>query len=168
MFVCAHGDVSDFCAERDMVIIDSYEGEIENYSGFLCSVLVTDKDMSENEYHFLKGKMLARGVELVSTRYKDSSCLADFVRYSAGREIEERKQKYGGRHMFGFCDEGFLPEGRAVVKRILELRDKGFKYRQIKEDPEVHHPDGRSLSISTIQIIIKNRKAYEEKGLYDE
>jgi hypothetical protein len=67
--------------------------------------------------------------------------------------------------MFGFGPDGLREDGRAVVKRVLELRDKGFVYRQIKEDPGVHHPDGRSLSISTIQIIIKNREIYEREGL---
>lgn len=165
MFVCAHGDVSDFCEKHDMVIIEYHHGAIDSYNGFMSRILVTDKDMSENEYHFLKGKMLAKGIELVSTRHKDSSCLSDFVRYSACRELEERRQRYGGRRMFGFGSDGLRPDGRAVVKRILELRDKGYVYRQIKEDPEVHHPDGRSLSISTIQIIIKNREIYEMEGL---
>lgn len=165
MFVCAHGDVTEFCLEHDMVVIETHEGNIEDYRGFMCPILVTDQDMSENEYHFLKGKMLARGVELVSTHYKDSGCLADFVKYSAARDAEERKARYGGRHMFGFGSDGLRPDGRAVVKRILELRDAGYVYRQIKADPGVHHPDGRSLSISTIQIIIKNREIYEREGL---
>jgi intein-encoded DNA endonuclease-like protein len=56
-------------------------------------------------------------------------------------------------------------EGREVVRRILELRDSGCAYREIREDAGVHHRDGRKLSISTIQIIVKNREEYEKEGL---
>lgn len=160
MLVYAHGNVSEFCKNNDMVIVGTYDGEIENYSG-LCSVLVTDAEMGKYEYYYLKGKLLARGVELVSTRHKDSDDLSDFVLYS----VQNRRPKSGGRYRFGFGAAGILPEGRVVVKRILELRDAGHTYRKIQEDPGVHHLDGRKLSISTIQIIIKNRQIYEEKGL---
>ena len=54
---------------------------------------------------------------------------------------------------------------KAVKRNLDELRDMGFTYRRISEDENVHHPDGRKLNISTIQIILKNRKIYEKEGL---
>lgn len=160
MLVCAHGDVADFCKDRDMLICEEYDGDIERYSGS-CRVLVTDRDMSENEYYFLKGKLLGRGVELVSTRYKDNRLVAEFLSYQADR----RKKNYGGRHPFGCVmkDGVAVPtaEGSVVVRRILELRDAGHTLRQIQTDEGVHHPDGRQISISTLQQIIKNRARYE-------
>lgn len=168
MLVCAHGDVSNFCKRHDMVIIEEYKGDLEKYKG-VSRVVVTDRDTSEYEYYFLKGKLLARGVELVSTRISDNSSLADFVIYSAQREGELRRQKYGGRYSFGFqCVDGVVKlheSGRRVVKRIFELHDIGCSYRMIREDPGVHHPDGRKLSVSTVQAILKNREKYEKEKL---
>ena len=86
--------------------------------------------------------------------------------YATKRENDNRK-KFAGRCKFGFQRVGdkVVPhEGNmAVVKRILELKDKGYTLRTIKDDARVHHVDGGRLSISTIQLIIKNRKEYEEK-----
>jgi hypothetical protein len=101
-------------------------------------------------------------VELVSTQHKDNADVSDYVLYDA----QKRRQKYGGRYRFGFGADGTLYEdARVVLKRIFELRDKGYPYRKIQDDPGVHHPDGRKICISTIQIIIQNRAIYEEKGL---
>lgn len=165
MIVCAHGDVSEFCKERDMVIVETHTGDIESYKG-ASRVLVTDQDMSENEYYFLKGKMLAKGIELVSTRVMDNALLSDYVVYANRRNQVKRG---GGRNRFGFCKvDGvakLTDEGRAVVKRIFELREKGFTYRAIREDEGVRHLDGRKLNISTIQIILQNRGIYEKEGL---
>lgn len=162
MMVCGHGDVADFCKKHDMVICERYSGEIEDYKG-VCPVLVTSQDMSEAEYYFLKGKMLARGVELISTLYKDREGMREFLMY----QVERRKKNYAGRQSFGFRlvdGELVLTEtGRQVVQRIFELRDAGFTLRRIREDDGVHHPDGRRLSVSTIQLIIKNRAKYERK-----
>jgi hypothetical protein len=52
-------------------------------------------------------------------------------------------------------------ERMAVVKRIFELGDQGYTLRQIQADEDVHHDDGRKLAISTIQLILKNRKDYD-------
>ena len=161
MIVCAHGAVADFCKAHDMVIVDRYEGDIESYKG-VCRVLVTDQELSEYEYYFLKGKMFAAGVELISTRYVDQMDLFGVIKNSP-------RGKNGGRHKFGFHREDgelkFNDGSREVVKRIFELRDMGYTYRAIQEDSGVHHPDGRKIAISTIQIILKNRKKYEEEGL---
>lgn len=161
MRVCAHGDVAEFCKDRDMVISEKYRGDLNEYGG-CCPVVVTDQDMSENEYYALKGKLLGRGVELISTRHKDDPKVVSLLTYQA----ESRKQKYGGRQPFGFYRKNGRvvqrPNSIVVVKRILELRDTGATLQRISEDPEVHHPDGRKISISTIQQIIKNRDRYEK------
>ena len=163
MVVCGHGDVSDFCARHDMVVVMQHDGDIESYRG-LCRVLVTDKDMSEQEYYFLKGKMLAKGIELVSTRHKDTEQMSGYMVY----QNQQRREKCVGRCKFGFhrVGEEIVPhEGKMeVVKRIFELRDKGYTYRSIREDEQVRHIDGRKLSISTIELILKNRKEYEKYG----
>lgn len=164
MIVCAHGDVREFCEAHDMIIIEDYVGEIEKYDG-LFRVLVTAEEMSEHEYYFLKGKMLNRGYELVCIHRKDERTMVELMTYKVIREAEERREKYGGRHMFGMNGDGLTETGRVVVARIFELRDKNYTLRQISEDADVHKSDGSSLSISTIQTIIKNRGKYEEIGL---
>lgn len=162
MIVCANGNVLDFCNNHNMLIVEIYDGEIEDYKG-VCRVLVTDKDMTEAEYYYLKGKMLAAGVELVSTWHDDRRGFSEFLVQNM------TNKKSGGRYMFGYQNMGgevkLTDMGRAVVKRIFELRDIGYTYRKIQLDDGVHHLDGRNLSISTIQIILKNREKYEKEDL---
>ena len=161
MIVCAHGNVDLFCGTRGMIPVCRYDGDIENYSG-VVRVLVTDSDISEREYYLLKSTMLAKGVELVSTLYEDSEFISKFIVESI--EAKHRK-KSGGRCKFGFQNidgEVKLTEnGRAVVNRIFEMRDRGCTYNVIRNDDKVRHPDGRMLAVSTIQIILENRKVYE-------
>lgn len=163
MIVCAHGNVADFCKEHDMVIGDRYVGDIREYVGNL-PVVVTDQELTKNEYYYLKKQLLSRGTELVSVYYNDSS-LSEFVVYLNQKEAEQRRQRYGGRTMFGVTrtggEEVLLDDSRAVIERIFELRDAGMTYREIQEDRGVHHPDGRIISLSTIQVILKNREKYE-------
>ena len=165
MVVCGHGDVSDFCKKHDMIVIEEHDGDIDSYRG-VCRVLVTDQDMSEEEYYFLKGKMLALGFELISTRYKDNGKVSEFMVYSSRKEIE-RRGKHTGRYKFGFhrVGNGVVPHPKKmeVVRRILELRDEGYTYRSIREDRSVRHIDGRKLSISTIALIVQNREYYEKE-----
>ena len=156
MIVAAHGEVSEFCEKLGMTIYERYEGDLESYKGN-CPVIVTDQQMSKNEFYYLKCKLLRRRVELVSIYYCDKE-LSDFVAYL---DQMERREKHGGRMPFGFTKGGVDKKKMAVVRRILELRDTGHTYKQIQEDPEVHHGDGRKLAISTIQVIIKNRSKYE-------
>ena len=126
---------------------------------------MTDRDMDEYEYYYLKGKLFSKGIELVSTRHKDGGQLSEYVMYVAHREVQQR-QKFTGRYKFGFqrVDGEIVPhEGRmAVVRRILELKDKGYTLKKIREDDEVRDTDGSMLSTSTIHLIIKNRKDYEK------
>ena len=165
MVVCGHGDVSDFCEKHDMVMLMQYDGDIESYRG-ICRVLVTDRDMSEQEYYFLKGKMLAKGIELISTRHKDTKNMSEFTVYTSRKEME-RRGKHTGRYKFGFQRVGEKvvphPKKMEVVNRILELRDEGCTYRVIREDSRVRHIDGRKLSISTIALIAQNREYYEKE-----
>lgn len=159
MIVCGHGDVSEYCEAHDMIVADVYSGEIEEYRG-VCPVLVTDKDISETEYFYLKGRLLGIGIELVSTRHSDNKLMAEFVIHSL-----QQKEHSGGRTRFGFHREGkeLVPYEKEmkVVRRILKLRDEGHTYRAIRADKEVRHVDGRLLSASLLQAIVTNRESYE-------
>lgn len=163
MIVCAHGNVDGYCSSRNMIPVSRYDGDIENYSG-VCRVLVTDAEISEKEYWLLKSVMLAKGVELVSTLYEDSEVISKFIVESL--ESKHRK-KSGGRCKFGFQringEVKLTENGRAVVNRIFELRDKGYSYHKIRNDENVRHLDGRMLAVSTIQVVLDNRKVYEEE-----
>jgi hypothetical protein len=123
-----------------MKICEKYEGEIRDYEG-LCCVLVTDAEISEAEYYYLKGEFLARGYELVSTRYTDEKLFSEYLIYA-----NSRKKKSGGKKS--------AIDGK-IIQNILKLRDEGKTLRGIREHESVRHPDGRKLSISTIQNIIK-------------
>lgn len=159
MIVCAHGDVTKYCETHDMLIVEEFEGELGNYKGS-CLVLVTDRRMTKVEYLFYKGKMLAKGVELVCIHHKDNPSIAHYLGFV------ERKNKTGGRTMFGlYRKDGrivAIPGGMEVVRRVIEMRDAGYTMKAISADPRVHHPDGRKLSISTIQMILKHREKYKE------
>ena len=160
MIVCGHGNVADFCKERDMVICSWYSGDLDKYCGG-CRVVVTDQDMSEREYYYMNSKLMRRGVELISTRHKDCPALLEYLAY----EAERRKETHGVRQPFGFIrkngDVVENPEMMAVARRVIELRDAGFVMRQIRETEGICYPDGRKLSLSTIQTIVKNRGLYE-------
>lgn len=163
MIVCSHGDVSNYCEDKDMIIVESYDGDIESYDGVI-KVLVTDQGMTESEYYFLKGKMLAKGVELVSVHHRDTHGLSEYI-VNTTKDTMKDRQKHIGRYKFGFrMENGVIvhhEENYRVAKLIIELRDKGYTLNRIREDEGVKHPDGRKLSLSTINLIIKNRKDYE-------
>ena len=165
MIVCAHGNVDLFCGTRGMIPVSRYDGNIEEYSG-VCRILVTDSEFSEKEYWLLKSTMLAKGVELVSTLYEDSEVISKFIVESL--EAKHRK-KSGGRCKFGFQKiDGELKltePGGAVVSRIFEMRDRGCTYNVIRNDDKVRRPDGGMLAVSTIQLILENRKVYEKELL---
>lgn len=161
MMVCAHGNVAEFCAKRDMVVCETWVGDIEEYRGN-CYVLVSDQEMSENEYYFLKARMMARGVEFVSTHHKDDESMVGYLAYANERD----KSRYATRLPIGRrWKNGKIvedAEGMVIVNRILELRDSGSTYREIREDETVRRPNGKKLSLSTIQSVVKNRKFYEK------
>ena len=151
MIVCAHGEVSEYCKNHGMTICDQHIGDIEEYQG-VCRVLVTDAPMGENEFYALKLKMLKRGVELVSIDHSDEA-MSEFVSYLA---MQSRGGNGGGRPRFGSGSEAEM----VVVRRIFELRDAGCTLREISENPEVAYLDGRRISVSTIQGILRNREKY--------
>ena len=141
MMVCAHGNVAEYCKAREMEIVATWDGEILAYNGKI-PVLVTDSDITEAEYYYLKGVFLAKGYELISTRYKDNKLLSEYLVYSS----KQRKPRTGGRRSF---DDG------DVIQRVLELRRSGLSLRRIQADDKVRNRDGSVLSISTISKIIK-------------
>ena len=150
MIVCAHGEVSEYCKNNGMVICDQHIGSIEEYQG-VCRVLVTDAKMGENEFYALKLKMLKRGIELISVDHSDAA-MSEFVLYLA----TQKRGGSGGRRRFGLESES----EKAVIRRICELRDSGYKLRAIQDDPGVHYLDGRKIPISTINEILNNREKY--------
>lgn len=160
MRVCAHGDVTEYCETRDMIICEIWDGIIDDYNGS-CRILVTDREMSENEYYYLKGKMLGRGIELISTRHKDNKLMTEFLAYQAKR----RKRAYSGRQPFGYRRVGNeireIPEMIDVARKIIMLRDAGATLRKIRDFEGIRHTDGRKISVDTIRQIIANRKRYE-------
>lgn len=155
MLVVANGKVMDYCKDHGMTIVEWYRGDLLEYRGSNC-VLVTDAVMTRDEYHYAKYKLMRRNVELVSIFYVDGE-VSEFLAYLSDRESENRKNVYTGRPMFGCRSE----EEMAVVRRIFELRDLGWSYKKIVEDPAVCYPDGRRMSTSTVQVILKNRSKYE-------
>lgn len=163
MVVSAHGNVDAYCEAHGMVIAERYKGKLEDYRGGHL-ILVTDNCSDKHEYFYLKYLLLKRNVELISTHW-ESRDIEDFVAYLTQRERENRKSKFGGRLPFGFRRVGNEtvedPVTIKVARRIIELRDLGWTYKQIQEDDGVGYPDGRNMSISTIQVILKNRSKYE-------
>ena len=165
MIVCAHGNVSAYCAEQNFTICETWNGDLLQYDG-ICRVVVTDLDVSLQEFCYLKMRMRQRGIEIYSTHHEMSREMSDFLDYIETRERNRRKQLYGGRQPFGYQRRnGEIVENPAmmrVARKIIELRDAGMKLREIQAVPEIHHPDGRRISVSTIQMIVKNRGRYEK------
>lgn len=149
MIVCAHGNVAEYCEAHDMTIGSCWDGDLLEYDGG-CRVLVTDIEISESEYYVIKGVMLTRGIEIISVKYGDDP--------KTGCRSSCPRQVFGFRMVNGEVVEH--PEKMAVAQRIIKLHDKGYTYREIREDYKVCHPDGRNLSLGTIQKIIKNRNKY--------
>lgn len=159
MVICAHGEVAKFCERYDMKILETYNGELESYRGN-CAVVVTDQKMPREKYDSLKCELFGRGVELVSTEWTDDEVMLRLLR----NQIEQRGKR-GGRQPFGYYKKNGMitenPAMMAVARRVIELRDSGMTYREIRENAGVRHPGGGKLGLSTIQVIIKNRDKYE-------
>lgn len=165
MIVAAHGDVKSYCDEHGMFIGEYYSGALEDYRG-KCLVLVTDADLDKKHYHYLKYVLLKRNVELVCTHRQTDIELGEFITYLNTHEKERQKALHTGRLPFGFRrganGEGIPdPETFETARKIIRMRDQGAIYREIVDDPEIRHPDGRKMSVSTIQVILKNRSKYE-------
>lgn len=160
MIVCAHGDVSEFCEEHEMLIFERHIGNLEDYNGS-CAVLVTDQKMSGEEYDSLKCKLFGRGLELVSTEWSDDETILRLLRYSV-----ENRARRGGRQLFGFYKKHGLilenPNTIGIARRVIELRDAGLSYREIQKTDGIAQPNGRELGTSTLQAIVMNRERYEK------
>lgn len=159
MLVAAHGNVDEYCEAHGMTIVERYEGDVANYKGG-CSVLVTDNCETVNEYYYLKHRLYRRKIELLSTHWSNED-LESFVTYMNSKT----KNPVGRRLAFGFKYEGGQvvedPETIWIARRIIELRDRGWLYREIQADEGVRYPDGRVMPLSTIQVILQNRKKYK-------
>jgi hypothetical protein len=144
-----------------MKVLETYDGDISDYRGN-CPVLVTDLYMSREAYDTLKCELFSRGVDLVSTHWLDDDVVIRLIRGDL-----ERRKKRGGRQRFGFYKKnGIIVENPAMVavaRKVIELRDDGLTYREIRENEDVRFADGRKLAISTLQAIVSNREKYERK-----
>ena len=166
MLVCAHGDVAEFCKEHGMTVVDHYVGEITDYTGDV-RVIVTDREMCAQEFYYLRLVMWGKNYDVRSIHYPIlDEKLNEFLEYVGLQEQKRRKERYGGRQPFGYQlrngERVENPAMMAVARRIIEMKDSGATLREIKGDEGVHHPDGRDISLSTIQQIIKNREKYEK------
>lgn len=161
MRVAAHGNVDAYCKEHGFEIVERYEGNLEDYSG-KCPILVTDNCADRNEYYYLKYKLFRRRIELLSTHWYNKG-VEDFVAYM--HRMDSERKRSPGRAPFGFKYVGGVlveePAGIEIARRIIALKDEGLTFRKIVEDEGVHHLDGRRMSISTVQVILKNRSKYE-------
>lgn len=153
MVVCAHGEVAGFCEKHNIEILERYNGDLKDYSGS-CAVIVTDQQMTREEYETLKCTMFGRGLELISTEWTDDAIIVALL-----RQTVERRKKRGGRQMFGFTKKNGviveIPARMATARGIIEMRDNHKTLREIRER--------YGLSLSTIQTIINNRDKYERK-----
>jgi hypothetical protein len=106
--------------------------------------------------------MFGRGLEVISTEWADDAIIVALL-----RQTVESRRKRGGRQMFGFYKRNGAvvenPAMMAVARRILKLRDAGFTYREISEDPKVRHHNGKKMAVSTIQKVVTNREFYEQE-----
>ncbi len=164
MIVAAHRDINGvvhrYCVNHHLEIGEHYNGDLLEYSG-RCRIVVTGEHMEKYKFYSLKMLMLRNHVELISVEW-DSTELDEFVEWLNvhGKSTSKRS----GRLPFGFTrkngEEAEIPEGIEIARRIITLRDAGKKYREIVADPGVHHLDGRKMSQSTVQVILRNRERY--------
>ena len=166
MLVCAHGNVVEYCEEHGMRIAENWHGELTDYSGD-CRVIVTSREMGLQEFLYLRMAMFSRGYDLRSVHHPNvDEKVNEFLEYAGMQERSRRREVYGGRQPFGWQRRNGEvienPAMLAVARKIIELRDAGKTLREIQSVPEIHHPDGRRISVSTIQQIIKNRERYEK------
>jgi hypothetical protein len=113
-------------------------------------VLVTDEELTRYEYCFWKGYLAARGIELVSTRHEDGPELSKCFVKLPGQS--KARQPFGYRMTNGVVS--LIPGYGEVIERIVELREQGYTLRRIQEDEKVCHPDGRRLSLTTIDNVL--------------
>jgi hypothetical protein len=161
MVVCAHGEVAVFCEKHNIEILESYSGDLESYRGS-CAVIVTDQQMTREQYESLKCSMFIRGQELISTEWTDDAVILALL-----RQAVENSKKHGGRNPFGFRKKKGelieIPAMMEVARRIIEMRDAGYTWEYIRNHDEIRHANGEMIGLSTIQKIVDNREKYERK-----
>lgn len=160
MVVCAHGDVDKFCEKHKIEILERYNGDLEDYIGN-CVVIVTDQQMTREQYESLKCTMFGRGLEVISTEWTDDAIILALL-----RQTVDRRKRRGGRNPFGYRKEDGelveIPMLIDVARDVIRMRDAGRTLKYIRDHEDIRHLDGKKISMSTIQLIIKNRRMYEK------
>ena len=90
-------------------------------------------------------------------------------RTSVGRQVKAARGGYsGGRPPFGYTPKDgvlvIVPEEAEVVNIIFEMKDKGATYKEVVDYLNAlgkTNKSGGMFSISTVQVILGNRKLYE-------
>lgn len=166
MIVCSDSQSVDWCEAHGLTVVECYDGAPLDYDG-TCSTIVIGRDLTENQFYYLKWQMLQRGIEILSPQHVENDDLNRFLAYAANQEKKRRRAAYGGRQPFGFVQKDGevyeVPELMDVAREIIRLHDEGKSLRQIREIDEIRGSDGRRLSISTIATIVKKRERYERK-----
>ena len=161
MRVVVHGDCDAYCMDRGWTIVRRYRWPLSQYD-WPEPVIVTGAQMGKESYYRAKFKLMKRGYTLLSSLYDDDG----FAEYQYQQRKSKPHIKSGGRICFGFtrteAGEVVDPETMAVVQRIYKLRSEGKKYREIRDDEKVCYPDGRTISISSIQVILTNKERYKD------
>lgn len=161
MNVVVHESSDAYCEQRGWTVVGHYNYRLEEYD-WRCPVIVTGAKIGERRYYHEKFKLMKRGYTLLSSLYSDDG----FADYQYEQKKGKPRVKRGGRLCFGFIrengQEAADPVTMPVVQRIHELRNAGVKYKDIQADEKVCYPDGRSMSISTIQVILNNKERYKD------
>lgn len=158
------------------------------------AVVVAKNDRVAREiklYFYYKQLLYQKGVELISVSEDFgemgafSGILEAFVMFAAeqerinitkrtggGRKIKAASGGYsGGRPPYGYkaIDHNLVivPKEAEIIKFIIKSKDNGMTYQEICDTLNAEGKTNRSgtkFSISTLQVIIGNRKLYE--GMY--
>lgn len=173
-FVAAQGDVSRFCAENGLVVVEEYSGNILEYDG-RSEILVVSGEWTIFEFYYCQYRLLKRGKLLVSADgYGDfGTVIEQFVKYLVARDLDlQRKNRKGGRQPYGFrWIDGArveIPSEMAIARMIIQMREVEHKsYREIEHEVYAEgyrNQKGHKLTVSTIQVILKNRDLYTMGG----
>ena len=167
-------------------------GEVSNPPVQAVVVSMSDRVAREIKlYFYFKQLLYQKDIELVSVQNNFgemgafAGILEAFVmfaaeqerahitkRTSAGRTVKAIKGGYsGGKPPYGYRPVGgrlvVVPEEAEIIRKIFHLRDGGATYLEVinmlKKNGHVTR-GGKDFPISTIQVILGNRKLYE--GFY--
>ena len=147
-----------------------------------------------NIYFYYQGALLRKNIELISITEDFGQCgvFAKMLkagtltcaemereninkRTSGGRAIKARQGGYsGGRPPYGYIVANHAlqiePTEAEVVRKVFELKDgQGYTFQEVCDylnDRGYTTKSGTKFAISTIQVILGNRKLYEGKYKY--